>query len=258
MTKNCLILGAPRSGTSMTAGCVATGEFFMGNDPLDIQDANPQGFFEDQKINWINDRIILLSRAGILSSSRYAIPLMGRLGGLYNQWSHRLSPECTIRTNDQLLKEIFQSTGQKPFCFKDPRFCYTLPIWKPYLKETVLVCVFRHPAENAESIVQFCTKYKNYKISTTTLAKAYLLIEALYNHVLLNQQEGGEWLFLHYQQVLNKSGIELLEEKLQTRLDTTFPDESLYRNRGGGVIPQRNLELYQRLCNLAGYKDDDL
>lgn len=257
MTKNCVILGAPRSGTSMTAGCVATGEFFMGNEPLDVYEANPLGFFEDRKINQINDRILLLTQAGIFWRSKHAISIMGRLRGLNNQWTNRLSTGTPIRANDELLRDIFHATEKSPFCLKDPRFCYTLPVWQPYLKNTVIVCVFRNPSENAQSIVQFAQGKLAKKERVNTLAKAYRLIAALYSHALENSQHSSNWLFLHYHQVLDKSGISLLEEKLETRLDSTFPDESLYRNRPAGEIPNENLEIYARLCTLAGYRDDD-
>ncbi len=242
----------------MTAGCVATGEFFTGNNPLDLQEANPQGFFEDQKINWINDRIILLSRSGILSHSKYAIPIMGKLNGLYNQWTTLLSLECTIGSNQQVLSEIFQMTEKTPFSYKDPRFCYTLPVWLPYLKNTVFVCVFRNPSENAQSLVKFSKVNLPNKRKINTLAKAYKLIYCLYSHVLEHQRNDKNWIFLHYHQVLDKSGIALLEEKLETRLDSTFPDSTLYRNRPAGEIPEANLEIYLRLCALAGYKDNEL
>ena len=45
-------------------------------------------------------------------------------------------------------------TSRQPFAFKDPRFSYTLRAWEPHIADAVRICVFRQPAETANSILR--------------------------------------------------------------------------------------------------------
>ena len=56
--KNVIILGSGRSGTSMVAGTLAKAGYYMGEQLLPANKANPKGFFEDIEVNAINEDIL--------------------------------------------------------------------------------------------------------------------------------------------------------------------------------------------------------
>jgi hypothetical protein len=67
--------------------------------------------------------------------------------------------------------------------------------------------------------------------------------------------KGGDWLFLHYEQVLNGDALPLLEAKLGARTDPSFATPDLKRTEADEPIPDKLQELYRRLCELAGYNE---
>ena len=56
--RSCLILGAGRSGTSMTAGLLRHSGAFFGFEMLGASPANPRGYYEDRLLNITNNLII--------------------------------------------------------------------------------------------------------------------------------------------------------------------------------------------------------
>lgn len=50
---------------------------------------------------------------------------------------------------------IGRMSRHHPFCFKDPRFGFTLPLWQPYLPPDVrFLVVFRDPVDTVASIMR--------------------------------------------------------------------------------------------------------
>ena len=56
--KNCIILGSGRSGTSMLGGILHNAGYFMGDNLYPPSISNPKGFFENPRINRINELIL--------------------------------------------------------------------------------------------------------------------------------------------------------------------------------------------------------
>ena len=251
--KNCLILGSGRSGTSMVAGTLAQSGYFMGDQLIPARDGNPKGFFEDATVNRINEEIL----AQVLPKRpRFFGRYFFKYRPLYGQrWLAKVPIKTTINSGKYLTNQIDILTKNEPFCFKDPRLCYTLPVWKPYLKNVVFICVFRDPISTVNSIikeVKYERHLQHFNISSRQALEIWTL---MYQHILQAHHSEGEWLFLHYNQVLSGNGLEKLASVTGASVDYSFPEKSLQRSQSNHSIPKNAEIIYQELCNLAGYTE---
>jgi hypothetical protein len=78
--------------------------------------------------------------------------------------------------------------------------------------------------------------------------------EAMYRFILdVHYPQGGDWMFVHYDQLLDHCADAELERRLGIRIDREFAAAELNRSRPGAAVPRRTLRLYERLCALARY-----
>ena len=236
----------------MAAGLFHKTGCFMGDDLYAANPANPKGFFENKEINSINE--------AILSPLLPKRP-QGRLGNLFfpkrlsegQMWLARIPVGTAMTCTDAIGDRIRQITGREPFCFKDPRFSYTLPCWQPFMQNTRFLVVFRHPADTAKSIAKECKDAPYLRSLSITHAKILETWQRMYLHILANHKPDGTWLFLHYDQMLNHQGLDRLEAFSATTVDRSFPERSLKRSISQEPVPVETEHLYRRLCELASY-----
>lgn len=243
--RNCIILGSGRSGTSMVAGTLFRAGYFMGNKLLPSNDDNPKGYFEDYEINAINEDLL-----GPLIPKR--VKILGREYFRYQplksqRWVAWLPIGVEIPCPPEIAQRMQRATLKEPYCFKDPRFCYTLPVWRPYLKDVVFVVVFREPAKTAVSILKAC-QHAPIRI---TFKRALKVWTQMYKHILEIHRHKGDWLFLHYSQLLSGEGLDRLETFLHAQVDHSFPDASLSRSFSTVRIPKETERVYKSLCELV-------
>jgi hypothetical protein len=251
--RSVIILGSGRSGTSMVAGTLAKAGYFMGEDLYCPRQSNPKGFFEAPEINGINEELIaraIPKRPPVVGRWFFrARPVYGQ------RWLARVPLETKIKSSLATVERIRRVVERQPYCFKDPRFCYTLPAWRPYLKDTVFVCVFRHPAVAAESILRECADAQYLHGLSIDFEGALMVWTLMYRHVLEIHSHEGEWLFLHFDQVLQDEGLDRLEEFTGAGIDRGFPEASLRRTVSGLAVPKASLSIYERLCELASFSE---
>jgi hypothetical protein len=237
----------------MVAGTLAQSGYFMGDQLIPARDGNPKGFFEDVKINRINEELlaqVLPKRPRFLG--RYVFkdrPLYGQ------RWLAKVPVGTTIPSNQHLTDQIKRLVKNEPFCFKDPRLCYTLPVWKSHLKNVVFICVFRDPISTINSImkeVKYEPHLHHFNINSRQALEIWML---MYQHILQLHKSEGEWLFLHYNQVLSGEGLEKLAKFTGASVDYSFPEISLQRSQPNCSISQNAKVIYQQLCNLSGYTE---
>ncbi len=246
--RNCLILGCGRSGTSMLAGTLAAAGYYMGSALYRGREANPKGFFESAAINAINEKLLAPHAP---PRSRWWWMRVWR--GLFpsERWLAQVAHEVEIKATPKLAAKISRQIARAPFAFKDPRFCYTLPAWRPLLPEaTVYLCIFREPGRTVESMLAEC-RHKYPDISLTP-EDAFDVWTTMYAHVLKARREGGDWLFVHFDQVLDGSAMSRIEKHLETRVDRNFPEAKLRRSPPREA-PQTAQTLYRELCALADH-----
>jgi hypothetical protein len=256
--KNVLILGSGRSGTSMVSGTLAKTGYFMGDDLYPPRESNPKGFFEGPEINGINEQILALidfKHLPFLQKMflKFRIKEHTPMGDAH-RWLERVPLGVKMPATPEIIERIKKTTQQTPFCYKDPRFCYTLPIWRPYLRDTVFICVFREPAATAKSIVKECGDVDHLRNEIMDFQIALEVWTLMYLHILKIQRREGKWLFIHFNQVLTREGLDLIEEFTGASIDRSFPEPSLKRSFSDIRVPKRVQNIYNQLCELAGYK----
>src|SRR5260370_15008227 len=170
--RNCLILGSGRSGTSMLAGALASAGYYMGEHLIPAEESIPKGYFEDDEINAINEALL----APVTPEP--SCPVYGW------RWLASVPVERWPPCSADLARRIQVQTARSPFCFKDPRFCYTLPAWRPFLGDAVLLCMIREPARTAHSIVKECRHADYLQGLAMDFSHAVEIWTLMYRHIL--------------------------------------------------------------------------
>lgn len=246
--KNVIVAGCGRSGTSLLTGTLAGAGYYIGTDYIPARDSNPKGFFEGREINELNERI-LLRVEGMVPPGRSGDPVPGE------NWLASVSLSAEIRSDPAIDAEIRALTARTPYCFKDPRFSYTLPVWLPHLdlRTTVFLCIFRHPAATAASIARECRTQPYLKTVHLSITELQGLWRLMYRHILERHRQIGDWMFLHFDQMLDPASLQRLRTFTGAPIDTGFPDTTLSRSKADASPDGETMAVYRELCHLAGH-----
>ncbi len=152
-----IVTGPPRSGTSLVCNLLQGLGCEFGDQELLIPGNrwNELGYFENTEIIAMNHRLILGSLVNDKPWTESVWPegnieRVRRLFGLV-VGRFMLSPTRVMRRASQYRAELESLMSKYAACtVKDPRFCFTLPAWRPRVRR-VLFCL-RHPREVAESM----------------------------------------------------------------------------------------------------------
>jgi hypothetical protein len=149
MAKNALIVGPPRSGTSLASSILAGAGYHVGSilHPRDRlgDDHNPFGYFEADEVVECN--------AAILHRSGYRF---------HNTWTFApIEPASAKRVADLPPKErdrhlVARYESRSPWLWKDPRLCFTLPYWWKLVDpdRTVVYLTTRDPRDAYPSFLR--------------------------------------------------------------------------------------------------------
>ncbi len=148
--KKCVfVLGMHRSGTSVMAGVLKCLGYNLGKHLLPPLESNPKGYFENEKIFVLNEKILLkLDRA-------WDSPAL-----LHNFELTKYELQNIKDSVKQILIEEFSDKDQqdKPIAIKDPRLSILLPIWKTVFDELKIdysfIIMLRHPDEVCKSLAK--------------------------------------------------------------------------------------------------------
>jgi hypothetical protein len=253
--KNIIILGSGRSGTSMTAGLFSKAGYYMG-DRLHKPRAlsNPKGFFEARNINDINEEL--------LAPYIPARTLFNRQQPGKNQrWLACIKPGTDIAPTEHAKEAISQIVKHTPFCLKDPRFSYTLPVWQPYLDNVIYLCIYRDPVSTARSIVKEC-KVVPYLSGwrrgiSMSYERALDIWFAMYSNITSHLHKDASWHFIHYEQVFLPETLDRLAQLSNAAIDLSFPERSINTHIADieaiDALPLQHRDLYRQLNQLSGY-----
>lgn len=226
----------------MVAGLLASAGYCMGPDLHPPREANPLGFFEGEVVKEINEDLLDPIVPAGTARTKWG-----------SRWLETIDDSLEVACTPAIGRRISRLTARRPFALKDPRFCYTLPAWRAHLPEgTVFVCVFREPGRTVNSILKECRDAPWLLDIAMSPADAESLWIAMYRHVLNSHRNDGDWLFLHYDQVLDGAGVAELANHLCAALDPTSVQPSLKRSADGSV-GRRAKGTYNELCALAGF-----
>ena len=135
--------------------------------------------------------------------------------------------DVNVITPPSLQKEIAEVASRAPFCLKDPRFSFTYPAWKPYVDDAVMIAVFRHPEEVCTSVISF---FARRKVGYRPLF-IYSVWLRIYDLIFRYAEEGENWLFVDYADLLNEKAFERIEARLGTMTDRSIIDGTLQRSK---------------------------
>jgi len=128
-------------------------------------------------------------------------------------------------------------------------------VWRPYLHDTIFICVFRDPASTAKSMIKECSDVKRLRNIKINFPIALEIWTLMYQHILEIHRCEGKWLFLHFNQVLTKEGLDRIEDFIGAAVDRSFPELCLRHSFSELPVPHNVRNIYQKLCKLAEYED---
>lgn len=145
--RDVVVVGAPRSGTSMLAGLFADAGHRAGRRLIPPTASNPSGFHEDLDVNAANDDLLAPLDASPWPGTEAPMRRLRWLGA-YDGWVRTPSP----------VEVLGPLVPDRPFVLKDPRFCYTLPAWSAVLRNVSVVVIVRHPDEVVASVASMVAR----------------------------------------------------------------------------------------------------
>ncbi len=224
----------------------------MGSRLLPPNPANPKGYFEDAEVNAINEELLAPFCAWRPPGLLGRVPPYCTRPRHGERWLARVPVEVTLPPVDHLLPRMAAQLTAGPYCLKDPRFCYTLPAWRPLLDDPVFLCVFRHPAQTANSMLKVVRNGRVVPDLWMGRRRSLEVWTLMYSHVLARHRHHGEWHFVHFDQVMDGTALPLLERVLGVTVDRSFPEPLLRRSTVEGPVGPQAEKLYRELCRLAG------
>lgn len=234
----------------------------MGSHLWPPDEGNPKGYFEDEEVNRINEDILAKVIPERPPNPRFKWLVRDTMG-YWERWVASVPITVQVNATPQIERRIEKVVSRSPFCYKDPRFSYTLPVWRPSLQylDVVFVVVFRHPSASAESMLK--EVHAKHPLLTFDRRSALSVWNNMYSHIVKlhyprGAADGERWLFLRYEQLLTGDrALERLSLALDAKIDQSFPEEKLNRSRPGSFdVPRPIAELYETLCTLADAEND--
>lgn len=224
-----IVVGAPRSGTSLVAGLLADAGWATGPRLLEASEANPRGFHEDRDVTELNDELLV---PHLPDATRVADD-PGRLA-----WASVLDPGVEVRADDVQRRRMSTLLPASPGMVKDPRFAYTLDAWRPVLRPaTSFVAVVRDPAEVAVSLRDMWRRDPDHFAGfELTVDHGLALWEAI-NKRLGALLEAGRWLVVDHAELLAGTAVEELGAFVGRPLDAGGVDRTLHRSRTEEAAP---------------------
>jgi len=249
--RDCIVLGAGRSGTSMVAGLFRHAGYFMGSRLMPTRAANPRGFFEDLEVNGINEELLATVTPLPPRGPLKFLPAMRRRPRYSQRWLAMVPLDRECKITPGISARIEKQVSHSRYCFKDPRFCYTLPSWRPFLDDPLYLCVFRDPRQTAQSMVREVREAPYLHGLKFSYADGLAVWALMYRHVLERHRFLGDWLFVHYDRVADGSAISAIEDAVGGPLDRGFPDRAVSRATATGRCPREIEQVYTELIDLS-------
>jgi hypothetical protein len=250
--RNLLILGTGRSGTSMVAALFRHTGAYMGDDLLAARIANPFGFYEDPEINALNGRVIRQMVSRLWTTRlfpRFVHPVHRGEAGVWLSAPWRLT-QVTPPADARL--KMLGKFARVPFCLKDPRFSVTLPVWRPYLPpDTRFLVAFRDPQRTVDSMLREARETLPAPLAVDGHWAGVCWLRT-YRRLLHEFSRAGDWLFVHYDDVIDGTALRAISNFAETELDPRQLDRSVSRARPGELRVGRRLgrqcaRLYEEL-----------
>jgi len=193
--KTLIVLGMHRSGTSCITRILNQNGLTLGKELIQPDEGNPQGYWENLAVYWINERILKKS------NGRWDNPPQTVIGSLY--------------IHLEILRVFYNRNWRQPhLIIKDPRLVLTWDIWKKHLRIYHILAVFRNPDSVAKSL--------NRRDGMDNL-KGLSLWEN-YNEKIINIQKNESMMFLDFD---DATSFDMKIKTITDKMDLEFNPKSL-------------------------------
>lgn len=238
-----VVVGAPRSGTSLVAQLLARAGFRVGDDLLAPTDDNPLGFVEQISVSELNDDLlephVVGDGAGQVPSRRLA-------------WLATPSDNLAVRASDDVECSMRKALPPSPAVVKDPRFTFTLDAWRPaFGPDTSFVAVVRDPAEVVVSLRTMALRDPTYYGGFDVTPALALTLWVATARRLLMLRSTGRWFVVDHASLLDGSAITPLGRFVGRPLDPSQVEPGLHRSRPDGAVGDEALDLASELRTIA-------
>lgn len=259
LMRNCLIMGFGRSGTSLMAGILNQAGYFSGDNLYPPRDSNLMGFFENDFINGINERI-LQEYDPVKKNTDPSFP--GKTyspfrPGYGHRWLICLEPGTMVDFCDEpIVRDIREAVKVKGYAYKDPRFNYTLGVWHQRINDdTLYIIMFRRPDITVGSVLTECAHADYLSEFYIDTSLAYRLWHNSYSFLLsiLSGVPDNRKIFVNYEQLLTGTVLKTLSKQLGAPLQEAFIHPELSRSTPVGAVPDEVKKIYNDLCLKANY-----
>ncbi|MEX2048873.1 MAG: sulfotransferase [Gemmatimonadota bacterium] len=126
MPKNVVVVGMPRTGTSLVAGIFGRKGYFTADDPTAAlrtgDQHNPGGYWEAETLTRMN--------AEVFAAAGYAEDTSWLGAPMSSEAAARIGELAPVQAHRELIATY---EAHAPWLWKDPRLCYTLEYWWPLL-----------------------------------------------------------------------------------------------------------------------------
>jgi|GEM_PF-677855 len=247
--KSLFIAGCGRSGTSCLGGIFQRAGYYQGDLLYPGRESNPKGFFENKEINDLNEQIIVSSVLRSMGETLARQVLESYCPG--QLWLARLPDSMKFDADDAVKRAIRKLVGKAPFCLKDPRFSLTAEAWLAEAPHALVLCVFRHPATTAESILKECRTapyLRNFRIS---VKDAFSVWRQMYRRLLRFYRDRGNVLFIRYEDFFDADRLAQLEALVDVKLDKEFPERRYARSQPVFVTDAETRAVYETLMAIS-------
>jgi len=149
MQKNVIIVGSPRSGTSMTTRIFAQNNYFVAEEASTQlrqgDEYNPSGYWEAEPL--IQANVDVFSAAGFDYDNTWLYDAISK------QQAEKIYQISPLEQHRSLVNTYYQNS---PWVWKDPRLCYTLPYWWQLMDpdNTGVLLLKREPEEIYQSFLR--------------------------------------------------------------------------------------------------------
>jgi GT2 family glycosyltransferase len=199
-----VVLGMHRSGTSALAKALELFGVDLGQNLMAANEYNLKGYFEDNELVVINDRIF--AKASNHWSSIQFLEPADLLGPRFEKEQKA--------AREFLERKLAQGN---PIGLKDPRLCRTLPLWEKIFVEIGIRVGYLMPFRNPFEVAASLQGRDNFAIDYG------LMLWGSYETDALRHTEGKSRLFVGFHQLLENSERELI--RISKFLETTWnPD----------------------------------
>ena len=238
-----IVLGFPRSGTSLISN-ILQNDVFYGGEPDQIRPL-PEDTFESDLVISVNEHVLGLLKIDWLNPEdvKKAVKIDWQDPAVRSR-CQKYIVQAQVVVNS-LIRQIKGKEGKVSIYWKDPRMSILLPFWlqaiksgtrdgvfdEPIEKINIIWC-FRNPEESTDSAVDL---FKNFNINKEQFSETWELYNGFIASTLASTRLS--FLMIHYADIIKSP------KKVITQL-FKFLGEDASKERVGAAVEIVNPELY--------------